>query len=241
MIRMLHSAVAATAIAGAPLFAAADEAFVEANILAIFYHELGHAAIDVEEVPIFGQEEDAADVFSIFLIDALFEEDDARALAYDTAFGFLFEAELVEDEPVAWWDTHGADQQRFYNTVCLFYGADPDLRAEFAEDMELPEERAETCPEEFDQANASWGEVLDDLFDRGGGDSLRYVGGDATLTEQVVSPEVAALNEGLSFASPITVSVEPCGEANAFYDPGARQIIMCAEFEDHLRVLARSL
>jgi len=52
--------------------------FVESNILGIFYHELGHAVIDTENVPIFGQEEDAADVFSIFMVDALFDGQTAR-------------------------------------------------------------------------------------------------------------------------------------------------------------------
>ena len=36
-------------------------------------------------LPIFGQEEDAADVLSIFLIDALYEEESAQQLAYDAA------------------------------------------------------------------------------------------------------------------------------------------------------------
>ena len=89
------AAIAATlALAAPPALAnEATEAFVEANLLATLYHELGHAFIDIEGVPIFGQEEDAADVLSILLIDAFFEEEDAVALAYDTAFGFLGEAE----------------------------------------------------------------------------------------------------------------------------------------------------
>ena len=119
--------------------------FVEANVLGIFYHEFGHAVIDIEGVPIFGQEEDAADVFSIYLIDAFYDEETAVSLAYDAAFGFLAEAEQAVADEVPWWDTHGPDEQRFYNTVCLFYGADPDGRKDFATDLELPEERAEFC------------------------------------------------------------------------------------------------
>lgn len=107
---MLRPLLAPLLLAATPLMA--DEAFVEANILGIFYHELGHAVIDVEGVPIFAQEEDAADVFSIFMIDALFEEEAAQNLAYDAAIGFWFEA-VDRGDDVAWWDVHGPDEQRF--------------------------------------------------------------------------------------------------------------------------------
>ena len=60
-----------------------------------FYHELGHAVIDTMQVPIFGQEEDAADVFSILLIDEIFEPESANIIAYDAAFGFHAEAQKI--------------------------------------------------------------------------------------------------------------------------------------------------
>jgi hypothetical protein len=223
-----------------PTATLADEAreqFVESNLLGIFYHELGHAVIDLEGVLIFGQEEDAADVFSIFMIDALFEDPDATALAYDASFGFLGEAAAREEQvgEVAWWDTHGPDEQRFYNTVCVFYGADPDSRQEFAEDLELPEERADYCPTEYDAANASWGQILDEMAGRKSGPKMRYAGVGDSLTAQVVENEVAQLNQMLRLSQPLTVKVEACGEANAFYDPDAQAVTMCSEFEDHLR------
>ena len=59
---------------------------------------MGHALIDIEGIPIFAQEEDAADVFSIYMIDSVFEEETAVALAYDAAFGFLGEAEARQQE-----------------------------------------------------------------------------------------------------------------------------------------------
>ena len=60
---------------GAALAEAAEDDFIHANIVSVFYHELGHAIVDVMRLPIFGQEEDAADVLSILLIDEYFEED----------------------------------------------------------------------------------------------------------------------------------------------------------------------
>ncbi|KIC51488.1 hypothetical protein RA29_05385 [Tateyamaria sp. ANG-S1] len=210
------------------------EAFVEANLLGIFYHELGHALIDILALPVFGQEEDAADVASVLLIDGLYDEEAAQALAYDTAFGFLAEADFAGD--VAYWDVHGPDEQRFYNTVCLFYGANPDAREDFAIDLGLPEERAETCPEEFQLALDSWGPAFDEITGRG--DSILFAdGGHNLLTTEVMAAEVAALNEDFELPTTLVVRVESCGEANAFYDLGTTEIIMCTEFEDHLRAL----
>ncbi len=122
--------------------------FVSANLIAIFYHELGHALIDIMKLPIFGQEEDAADVLSVVLIDALFNEEIAQSVAYDTAHGFLGDVKLRTSSggDVAYWDVHGPDLQRFYTFVCLFYGGNPDQRDGFAEDFELPEARQRHLP-----------------------------------------------------------------------------------------------
>ena len=233
-------ALIAAGLSGGVCADEAENAFVEANILGIFYHELGHALIDVMQMPVFGQEEDAADVASILLIDHLFEPESALELAYDVANGFWAEAVVNAGEPVAYWGVHGPDEQRFYNTVCIFYGGDPETRDDFAEDMELPEERAEHCVEEYELAADSWGAVFDELAE--GGDAMLFSAEDAsTVTAQIISGEVAALNADFGFPSVIEVLAAPCGEANAFYDPSDQTITMCEEFEDHLRVLYRAL
>ncbi|SEF65384.1 Putative metallopeptidase [Thalassococcus halodurans] len=217
-----------------------DVAFVEANILSIFYHELGHALIDTENLPIFGREEDAADIFSIFFIDATFKEDAAIAVAADAALGFRAEARENGGD-VAWWGLHSADQQRFYTTVCVFYGANPDERGHLIKQFNLPEERVESCPSEYDQANHSWGHVLDVLSIDEPSDTLVYSGDrgdDASLTEQIIAEEVDFLNEYYALSHTVTVSIEDCDEANAFYEPEDRTIIMCSEFEGYLFDLA---
>lgn len=232
----------AAALCATPLCAddlsVSAENYVTANILGIFYHELGHALIDIMELPIFGQEEDAADVLSVFLIDALFDEETAVSLAYDTAFGFQAEADEGGDD-VAWWDVHGPDQQRYYNLVCLFYGANPDEREDVAQDLGLPEERADYCPDEYDQAAGSWGAVMDELVAEGPGTSLALVVADADLPgadimAQTLGEELAALNAELALPVELPVNVDSCGEANAFYDPQTREITMCTEFVAHL-------
>ncbi len=237
----LIAAAAALGLACGPAWANERTAFVEANILGIFYHELGHALIDLLEMPVYGQEEDAADVLSILLIDLLYEEDAALDLAYHVSDGFWTEAiERAEDgDEIAFWGVHGPDEQRFYNTVCLFYGGNPDSRDDFAADMGLPEERAETCPDEYDLAYDSWGVVLDEIT--GSGDSFELVidpDHADTLTAQLMIEEIAAMNDDFILPETLLVRIESCGEANAFYDPYYAEIIMCAEFEPYLAEIA---
>jgi len=215
--------------------------FVEANILGIFYHELGHALIDILGLPVFGQEEDAADVASILMIHLFYDEDGARALAYDTAFGFL--GENAYDRNVAWWDTHGPNLQRYYNLVCLFYGANPEEREDLAVELGLPEERAETCEEEYELAADSWELAFAQMEEGKPGSSFGplKVSGESdatTFTAEVLEAEIEALNKDFSLPQPLKITVEACGEPNAFYDLGTIEIIMCSEFADHLTALA---
>ncbi len=231
------------ALWAAPVAAQTDRQndFVAANLISIFYHELGHALIDIMQMPVFGQEEDAADVLSIVMINELFEDDTAALIASDAAFGFWLDAAAREDagEPVAWWGVHGPDLQRYYNLACLFYGADPSGRQSLADELGLPDERAETCEEEYDLAIDSWGAVLDDIES---GTYTREIvfetdpraGDVAAFVEDVIGEEVAYLKGTVRLPETLTVTVEDCGEANAFYAPYYNAIIMCTELVEYL-------
>ena len=48
-------------------------------------------------------------------------------------------------------DEHGLPAQRFYNVLCMAYGADPKLFADLVEKEYLPKERAEGCDGEYEQ------------------------------------------------------------------------------------------
>lgn len=211
------------------------EAFIDANIRAIFYHELGHAVIDIMEVPIFGQEEDAADVMSVLLIDGLYEEDAAQSIAYDSAFGFINDPDGTEE--VAYWDLHGPDEQRYFNHICLFYGANPDERDDLAIELGLPEERAEYCPDEYDQAADSWGSVFDRMDAQKSGVPMVFeasTDSSADIANRILREEVASMNGDFKLPQELLVKVESCDEPNAFYDPQDVSITLCTEFVEHL-------
>jgi len=237
---ILTSAVALfTAMPASAEFSYGNEdvqGYVESNLLSVFYHELGHALIDIQGLPIFGQEEDAADVLSVFLIDAFWEEESAVQIAYDSAFGF--QAEADQYEPM-FWDVHGPDLQRYYNLICVFYGANVDEREDVAQELGLPDERAEYCDVEYDQAAGSWGAALDQVTVDGGGRSLQMgrveTDSDAAqLTATLIKAEVEALNGEFKLPSKLVINVEACGEANAWYDPEVREITVCTEFADDI-------
>jgi hypothetical protein len=213
------------------------DAYVEANLLSIFYHEMGHALIDLMALPVLGQEEDAADTASVLMIDMFFDEQSAQGVIRDAAFGFLDEATSLGDKEPAYWSTHGPDLQRHYNLVCQFYGGDVEARAGLAKELDLPEERALGCEDEFELAFDSWDPVFAELYEAGPGSTTSYEGAQNTLTERLIFGEVVALNSLISLPVPLVVAVSPCGEANAFYDLDDAKITICAEFDAHLRAI----
>jgi len=81
-------------------------------------------------------------------------------MALDGAVSFLLYASLNEGEPQVYWDEHSLDEQRFYDTVCLIYGRDPEKYAYLVHDGTLPRERAEFCGEEYDRISMAWQTLL---------------------------------------------------------------------------------
>jgi hypothetical protein len=48
-------------------------------------------------------------------------------------------------------DEHGTPAQRFYDLLCIAYGANPTLFADLVEKLDLPQKRAEGCGDEYEQ------------------------------------------------------------------------------------------
>jgi hypothetical protein len=127
-----------------------------------FYHEMGHALIDIYQIAHTGKEEDAADELSTYILINEGGEAGERA-ALDGAENFYREASEDNDlseEQFA--DVHSLDKQRFYNIICLVYGSDPKKYASLTEGKEaiLPEGRAEGCEQEYERVTKAWGNIL---------------------------------------------------------------------------------
>jgi len=133
------------AVAGATLFT--------------FFHELGHALIDLYDLPVTGREEDAVDQLATMIL--LEGGDEGETAALNGAWSFLSQEEEESEEEPAFWDEHSLDEQRFYNIVCWSYGKNPEGLQDLVDDETLPEGRAERCPAEYDRMSRSWDALLD--------------------------------------------------------------------------------
>jgi hypothetical protein len=113
-------------------------------------HEMGHAMFDLLDVPVFGRPEDAADQFAAYIM-LQFGKDQARSLITGAAYSYknFIEKPSLTIPLQAFSDAHGASAQRFYNLVCMAYGADPRLFADVVEKGFLPEQRARLCNWEY--------------------------------------------------------------------------------------------
>jgi hypothetical protein len=125
-------------------------------------HETGHSAFDMFQLPLFGREEDSADLFAAYVM-LHFGRDQARRWIEGAAYT---SDEFMADVPWGknYASVHGLPQQRFYNLLCMAYGADPVTFADVTENMTnmmvqkgmmskaqevLPKQRAENCKYEF--------------------------------------------------------------------------------------------
>lgn len=123
-------------------------------------HELAHAYIHLYNLPVIGREEDAADQLGALLRLAPPSEKD-RALALEYANGVVAAAEFFHS---AWrsdpaWGEHSMGDARYFNLLCLAYGAVEEIRERIA--TALPKTRAERCVAEALQAANSWDRLLE--------------------------------------------------------------------------------
>ncbi|OBK48684.1 hypothetical protein A5656_29105 [Mycobacterium gordonae] len=140
------------------------EAAVDATISG-FYHELGHATLNVYDLAFTGREEDVADQLSAF--ELLAPGADGKPypngvrIAMDTAQDWKLSAKEAGDaNELPFWDGHSMDITRMYNWECWIYGSDTTANAVIVTSGDLPEDRAGNCEEEFQNMSRAWQQML---------------------------------------------------------------------------------
>lgn len=133
---------------------------VAGALVFIIFHEVGHAMIDIEGMPVLGRNEDAADMISTYLIlqePALADRGVAGGLFFfnqPTSLipGFFSQRHLA--------DEHGLNPQRAVNLACAAYGKDPRRYAWAMHAARVTDQRASRCTGEYEQLDRSVRELL---------------------------------------------------------------------------------
>lgn len=134
----------------------------------VLSHEMGHALFDMLDVPVFGGSEDAADHFATFIM-LQFGKDQARRLVAAAAYSyreFLIHPKVTAPL-AAFSDKHSPPATRFYNMLCLAYGADPALFADVVAKDYLPKERASGCRREYGEVAYAFKKLMAPHLDKG--------------------------------------------------------------------------
>ncbi len=129
-------------------------------------HEFAHAIFDMLQMPVLGREEDAADQVSAYIMLHLGKAE-ARRLIGGASYAYKTEAEAATASPTVkqFADVHGTPAQRFYNLLCIAYGADAQLFGDMVEKGYLPKERAEDCKDEYRQVAYAYEKLISPHID----------------------------------------------------------------------------
>lgn len=230
--------------------------FVVGNTLFAVYHELGHALIDLLELPVIGREEDAADGFAAVMMIPPIADPIRDELIVAVADGWRLQSDragtIGDQGPL--WAEHALDEQRYFAVICWMVGSDQEGFFDLAEELGMPVERIEACAGDFERMRAGWEGLLSDhvigTTDSAHGNQGRIAvvfdnpdQNDAQAFEWARSGEVierSVLDFGQRIALPedITVRFRSCGDANAFWYRDRLEVSICYGLvDDFLSVL----
>ncbi|MFE3652769.1 DUF4344 domain-containing metallopeptidase [Streptomyces sp. NPDC059152] len=141
---------------GAP---GAGDAHAAAVLEETAYHESAHALIDRLGLRFTGREEDVADQLAAVLLIGQGRAGEAKALA--VAEDYALAAEETPFDEADLLDEHSLDGQRAANYACYVYGAHPTRHEDLVgAGGRVTEDRAEGCPDEWEQARSGWQRLL---------------------------------------------------------------------------------
>lgn len=137
---------------------------VAAGALAfIIMHELGHALIDIQNIPVLGREEDAADQIATYL---MLEENSVADKAIAGGLFFFSKPKLIpgffNQRHLS--GEHSLDPQRAANLACWAYGKEPRRYVWAMHAARVSQERSYRCAREYEQLSRSVKELLGDAM-----------------------------------------------------------------------------
>ena len=226
--------------------------FVAGNMLFVLLHEMGHAHITEQGLPVLGREEDAADSFAVVTMLKMGSSFSHRMLV-QAAMGWFLNAYRDQQQGIklAFYDEHGLNQQRAYQIVCLMVGSNPARFDDLAKEASLPEDREATCRGDYSNASWSWDMVLKPHRRTAGqpqtkieaiyGDGGENYGMFAESFHSIRLLETVAerASEEYVWRAPFAMEFRTCGRPWAGWNLPARRLTVCYELAADLAQLYR--
>lgn len=135
--------------------------YVDGAVWSVFLHELGHAVIAINQVPVTGREEDVADQFAVWFAVRFVTDAQKRVVEP----GVWFWNRLAQTRDLSTFSTeerkrfmaneHSLDEQRVYNQACWAYGTGTEAGYRVAQRAGLPRERMQRCDQEWSKLNTA--------------------------------------------------------------------------------------
>lgn len=228
--------------------------FVVGNLEFILLHELAHVVIGEKRIPILGSEESAADYFATttLLRGQLSNPDSSEALKEFTlsaaaAFATAWQLSNNKKHEILYWDNHQLSIQRYYSILCLMYGSNTD-NEHLPEMNALPEQRAQNCEYEFQNANTAVQWVIDTYGrktedPKGVEATIKFAEGKnsrerKTIEElrrlNIVESTASAFTNQFAFNNPFEIAIRHCWQPEAAWQPDKRELVICLELVDAL-------
>jgi hypothetical protein len=123
----------------------------------ILMHEVGHALVDVLDLPITGREEDAVDQLAAMM---LINTGDKGATAALNGVRAIQPGQNAVYDNSDFADEHSLGPQRLFNIACWIYGSDPRKYGAMVSGGGLPAARARRCPGEYERLSKAWMRLL---------------------------------------------------------------------------------
>lgn len=130
-----------------------DSAF--GAIYFILYHEIGHALVDTLRLPVLGKQEDVADAIATYF---MLRSKEPYPIVLGTHWFFGRGGQQFTLRHYA--DEHPLGPQRQFNLLCYAVGKDKARFGPLSERFSLPVERANRCPMEYRNLEATVQQLL---------------------------------------------------------------------------------
>ncbi len=139
-------------------------------LMSVLLHELGHAIIHLKNVPVLGNQEDAADAIATIILLEFAKKSPQQgksmivgSLAHDWGTRVDGVTKVFAGKDL-FADEHPLNEQRVFNRVCLAYGSNPALFIDSARQLKLPENRAKRCQYEYQNTKEAVDELIGSKF-----------------------------------------------------------------------------